>query len=81
MVDHRTLAGAHDWRRSGAYDYTAALPRRAWAWEFLRRNRDYQRAWSEARAAIKVERPASHLTVVTADRDLADMARWDVLFR
>jgi len=32
----------NDWRSADAYRYTLSLPMTAWAWEFLRRNPDYQ---------------------------------------
>jgi hypothetical protein len=36
-----------DWRNTNAYAFTALLTREQWAWEFLRRNRDYRRAWTD----------------------------------
>jgi hypothetical protein len=35
-----------DWRRPETYAFTAHLTREQWAWEFLRRNPDYRRAWA-----------------------------------
>jgi hypothetical protein len=37
-----------DWADERAYDYTARLARREWAWEFLRRNVDFRIAWRTA---------------------------------
>ena len=34
-----------DWRDAQAYDFGLSLSPAQWAWEFLRRNRDYQREW------------------------------------
>jgi len=34
-----------NWRRLEEYDFCDALTREQWAWEFLRRNRDYRREW------------------------------------
>jgi hypothetical protein len=35
------------WREASAYDYVDDLPADALAWEFLRRNPDYQRHYQE----------------------------------
>lgn len=35
-----------DWRNPVAYRFTAHLNQGQWAWEFLRRNGDYQRDWN-----------------------------------
>lgn len=70
-----------DWRRGTAYDYTAALPRRGWAWEFLRRDSAYWQAWSEASAAVTIERPAPNLTTITARTELPELADWCLFFR
>ena len=36
-----------DWRNTNAYAFAAFLTREQWAWEFLRRNPDYRRAWTD----------------------------------
>jgi len=36
-----------DWSDPGDYAFTSALSPAEWAWEFLRRNPDYQRQWRE----------------------------------
>jgi hypothetical protein len=38
-----------NWRKPEDYAYTASLTMRAWAWEFLRRNPEYQSEWSKWR--------------------------------
>lgn len=81
MVDPPNTIPDADWRRRDAYDYTAALPRRAWAWEFLRRNGAYRRAWAEASAAVAIETPAPNLTVMTAGAELREIAHWGLFFR
>lgn len=35
-----------DWRDPAAYGFSEALTAPQWAWEFLRRNPDYQREWA-----------------------------------
>lgn len=81
MVEPRETADASDWRRDATYGYTDALPRRGWAWEFLRRDQDFQQAWSETSATVAIETPAPNLTVITAGTELRDMARWGLFFR
>ncbi len=36
-----------DWRDPQAYAFTARLTAAQWAWEFLRRNPEYRRAWAD----------------------------------
>ena len=36
---------AHAWRNAGNYAFVGSLPSAGCAWEFLRRNPDYQKAW------------------------------------
>jgi hypothetical protein len=42
-----------DWKEPGAYGFTAALDRRGWAWEFLRRNADYRADYTAAKAEFE----------------------------
>lgn len=70
-----------DWRHEASYAYTRALPRRGWAWEFLKRNRDFQRDWAEASTSVAVERRTDRLTVLIARRELHAMTPWGSFFR
>jgi len=36
-----------DWRDENDYEFTKKLTPQGWAWEFLRRNPDYQKDWKE----------------------------------
>lgn len=81
MVDPHGPDDEQDWRRDGAYDYTDVLPRRAWAWEFLRRDPDYRQVWSDVSTTVRIETPSPSLTVITAGAELAEMARWGLFFR
>ncbi|MFC5310293.1 transcriptional regulator domain-containing protein [Azospirillum rugosum] len=36
------MTAKNDWRNPAAYQYALSQPVSCWAWEFLRRNRDYQ---------------------------------------
>lgn len=77
MVDPEESSEKPDWRRSETYEYTRALPRRGWAWEFLRRNPDYQREPPPLPDRMLQPR----LTVFTLRRERSAEARWGLLFR
>lgn len=70
-----------NWRSNEAYDYTSGLPRRGWAWEFLRRNPGYQRDWGHLAPAFEFPRTGSHPIVCRLTGELPDLARWGLLFR
>lgn len=80
MADPRDAAARPDWRRPDAYAYTQGFTRRAWAWEFLRRNRSYQRSWSRASGSVAIETRPPHLTVLTARAQTSDLTRWGCSF-
>ena len=81
MSEQDGTADEPDWRRSETYDYTRPLPRRGWAWEFLRRNPDYRREWVPLpdKATTETIRPA--LTVLTLRATGQGRPRWGLLFR
>jgi len=81
MVNSYAPGGEWDWRCDDAYDYTDVLPRRAWAWEFLRRDPDYRQAWSDVSTTVRIETLSPNLTVIAAGAEIADMARWGLFFR
>jgi len=70
-----------DWRHEASYAYTRALPRRGWAWEFLRRNRDFRRDWADASASVTAERDCGRLTVLTTRREFGALTSWGLFFR
>lgn len=81
MVEQPNTGPVAGWRHRAAYRYTASLPRRGWAWEFLRRDGAYRRAWADASAAVAVEMRSPNLTVMTARAELREMAHWGLFFR
>ncbi|MBS0220962.1 MAG: hypothetical protein JSR91_09490 [Proteobacteria bacterium] len=81
MVDHPPFPAEQPWDRSEAYAYTDTLPRRAWAWEFLRRDPDFRHAWAAAQPMVFTEAPTARLAVLTAIRTLDSLAPWGVIFR
>lgn len=81
MVEPRETADASDWRRDATYGYTDALPRRGWAWEFLRRDPDYRRTWPSLGNMVRIENVRPNLTVLTPPAEARDMAHWSLIFR
>jgi len=59
-----------DWRDARSYDYTAGLDGAGWAWEFLRRNPDYQAEVDQCRQLEAAEAPE------TAQRKEVASQRW-----
>ncbi|MGQ9370716.1 transcriptional regulator domain-containing protein [Azospirillum sp. ST 5-10] len=47
----KAMTAKNDWRDPAAYQYALSLPASCWAWEFLRRNPDYQAHVEAARLA------------------------------
>jgi len=69
-----------DWRRKESYDYARALSRRAWAWEFLRRNPEFQRTCSTVRESAVVERLSRHLTLIRLTAAPTLLHQWGAIF-
>lgn len=80
MVDRPPFPAKQPWDRSEAYAYTATLPRRAWAWEFLRRDPCFQHAWAAAQPMVSTEASTARLAVLTAIRTLNFLEPWGVIF-
>ncbi|MCV0368934.1 DUF6499 domain-containing protein [Filomicrobium sp.] len=51
------MQGEENWRSSAAYDYLDSLPAADLAWEFLRRNEEYRREYSEIVAIADPDDP------------------------
>ncbi|MGE0333844.1 MAG: DUF6499 domain-containing protein [Gammaproteobacteria bacterium] len=81
MVDPQESGGKRDWRCEDAYAYADVLPRRAWAWEFLRRDPHFRQTWSDVSTTARIETPSPNLTMITAGAELAEMVRWGLFFR
>ena len=62
-------------------DRSSTWPRRAWAWEFLRRNADFRRSLEQVRDHVEVEREGTLTIVRLAKPAYEAMARWEALFR
>lgn len=80
MAETRESPDSPDWQDTSTYEYTRALSRCGWAWEFLRRNEDYHRTWYQAVRAVTIEAWSPHLTLLTASAALPEMRRWGLIF-
>jgi Proteobacterial transcriptional regulator-like domain len=67
----------HDWNTFQSYGYTRSLSARDWAWEFLRRNPDFNRACQQSALLPKVH------DTQPSDRLVADahLLAWGLIFR
>lgn len=67
-----------DWRDARAYDYTAQLSRREWAWEFLRRNSDFQRDLTVALENVEYRERCTSFII---GKSSVDLTKWELMFR
>ncbi|WP_350090726.1 DUF6499 domain-containing protein [Thalassobaculum sp.] len=81
MTEANQTSGRPCWSDPESYGHTVSLPRRAWAWEFLRRNPDFRRDWADPAGAATEAAVSERMTVLRAGRAVDRLARWDVLFR
>ena len=72
--------GRFDWSLRSSYDYTAELTLRDWAWEFLRRNPEFQMAWWKSRDAFEINFSNSTLTIIRAHANTSVLKRWSCLY-
>lgn len=68
-----------DWHRRETRNPLEAFSRKAWAWEFLRRNPEFHGAWRATtdRAVIEIHDALTVVTVPPGGR----IRQWGVLFR
>ena len=66
-----------DWRDEKAYAYTARLTRREWAWEFLRRNGEFQRDLKTALEYADLQKETAAITIVKSP---VDLTKWGAMF-
>ncbi len=68
------------WSNNAAYDYTARLSRREWAWEFLRRNPEFRAAWRSAQLEYGIAGYDAGTTMIAAPFAKPSLAQWGVLY-
>lgn len=67
-----------DWRLTARYLYTLSLGGPCWAWEWLRRNEDYQADWRRDQRALRRRR---RMPQAASRRSLKDRGRrWGLMF-
>lgn len=69
-----------DWSVCSSYDYTTCLTLWDWAWEFLRRNPEFQMDWWQSRDAFEITFFDSKLTIIHAHGSAPTLERWDCLY-
>lgn len=69
-----------DWRERAHYEYTNRISDRGWAWEGLRRNREFRQAWQEARPGFDCEDLGNGVTVVKARESANGLDDWGILY-
>ncbi|MER8733262.1 DUF6499 domain-containing protein [Mesorhizobium sp. M0027] len=63
----------------GDYGYVERLTSRGWAWEFLRRNPDFQKDLANAlRGAERTNAPS--VDIISLASNTVDLSRWGLLF-
>ena len=69
-----------DWTDDHAYDYTARLARREWAWEFLRRNREFRAAWRVAQIEYGLAGYDGGTTIIVSQHQHPSLETWGLLY-
>jgi hypothetical protein len=69
-----------NWQDNGAYDYTAHLTSRGWAWEFLRRNPDFCRDLLHALRYTARSEVRADIFLIRLPPRSVDLSRWGLLF-
>ncbi|WP_443136869.1 transcriptional regulator domain-containing protein [Mesorhizobium sp. ORS 3428] len=68
-----------DWQDTSTYDYTAQLTARGWAWEFLRRNPDFQNDLAPIVHRARCTQTDSGDSTIRLPKSV-DLSRWGLLF-
>ena len=63
------------WQHPDSYRWTLSLPRIGWAWEFLRRNKDYRAAWTASAIETLAMPDVSGVTILTTSPE-SDSIDW-----
>jgi hypothetical protein len=70
-----------DGRDVRAYDDTKGFSRRDWAWEFLRRNREFRAVMAKFSRHILLKTAAPNVTLCRIRRGAPSLSAWGVIFR
>jgi hypothetical protein len=78
---HQTRSRSQsDWRDQAFYDHTRGISDRGWAWEALRRNREFGKAWGVSRSAFDVDRLDDRIAIIQAREDATAISAWGVIY-
>ncbi len=69
------------WLKAASYAYTHRLTRRGWAWEFLRRNKDYVVDWGVAQDEVTILPEQGGPVTLRLGAVGFRMQRWGLIFR
>lgn len=69
-----------DWTNAEDYAWTDILTRREWAWEFLRRNPDFQAAWQIARLEYGIAGYTAQTTFIVSQHQTPSLSQWGCLY-
>jgi len=68
------------WLDDRRYKYTVRLSRREWAWEFLRRNRDFCEAWRSCQLEYGIVGYDAGTTMLVSQHETPRLAEWGLLY-
>jgi hypothetical protein len=74
------VMGVPDWTDRNAYAWTKNLTLREWAWEFLRRNPDFQAAWQTARLEYGIAGYYAQTMMVMSQHQVPNLSSWGCLY-
>ena len=79
MTAEREGVGAQAWRVKASYEYVLSLPREKLAAEFMRRNPEFDEAWSDWLSRQSAEDTASIVTVQRLRESNSEAESWGLL--
>lgn len=79
MADEPDSVGAQAWRNKASYDYVLSLPRELLAVEFMRRNPQFEAAWSDWLSRQPRQDLTSALKVQRLRERNLEAGRWGLL--
>lgn len=71
---------APDWTKEEDYAWTGTLARREWAWEFLRRNPEFQNDWTGAQLEYGVSGYDAGTTMLVGQHQKPSLSKWGCLY-
>lgn len=69
------------WLEAANYEFTPRLTRQGWAWEFLRRNKNYAADWAFTRNETVAASQDNRFGRFILDAGASRMQRWGLIFR